>query len=279
MDALDEKMAIGMIGVEGGHMIEDDLNKLDSLYQRGARYLTLTWNNSTSWATSSYDEEPEVNLARKGLTDFGEQVVGRMNQLGMIVDISHVGEQTFWDVMEVTAKPVIASHSSVYNICKFHRNLKDDQLKAIAENEGLVMANFYPGFVDSAFWEGEVAFFERHEKESDSLMSIFNKDEWVVEFILYRKYPEEADAIRPALSKVVDHIDYIAQLVGVDHVGLGSDFDGIPINPQQLNDVTDFPLITRALLDRGYSEEDVRKVMGGNFLRVLKANEAELSSN
>lgn len=271
--ALDEKKAIAMMGVEGGHMVEDDLNKLTTLYERGVRYMTLTWNNSTSWATSSYDEQPEVNFPRKGLTDFGREVINKMNELGMLVDISHVGEQTFWDVMKVTNKPVIASHSSVYNICEWHRNLKDDQIRAVAENEGVVMVNFYPGYIDTTFWEKETAFFKRHKKESDSLMEVFNDDEWMVEYHLYHKYEEEANAMRPPLSKLVDHIVYIVKLVGVDHVGLGSDFDGITINPGQLNDVSDFPLITKELLNRDYSEVEIKKILGGNLLRVLKANE------
>ncbi len=277
-EALSEGKSVAMMGVEGGHMIEDDLDKLETLYDRGVRYLTLTWNNSNSWATSSYDEQPEKELKQKGLTDFGKQVVNRMNQLGMLVDISHVGEQTFWDVIETTSKPIIASHSSVYSICNFHRNLKDDQLKAIAENEGLVMVNFYPGFIDSVFWQHEKAFFERHKVESDSLMAVYNNDEWIVEYILYRKYHKEADEMRPPLSKLIDHIDYIARLVGVDYVGLGSDFDGITINPQQLDDASDFPKITEALLARGYTEEDVHKILGANFLRVLEANEIESAS-
>lgn len=270
--ALSEKKSIAMMGMEGGHMIEDDLNKLVTLYRRGVRYMTLTWNNSTSWATSSYDEQTEVNFSRKGLNDFGIQVVNKMNELGMLVDISHVGEQTFWDVMEVTTKPVIASHSSVYSICKWHRNLKDDQIKAIAQNEGVVMVNFYPGYIDSTFWESEAAFFERHKEESDSLMKVFEDNEWMVEYHLYHKYAEEANSMRPSLTKLIDHIDYIVKLVGIDYAGLGSDFDGITISPKQLDDVTDFPLITKEFIERGYSEGDVKKILGGNFLRVLKAN-------
>jgi membrane dipeptidase len=270
--AIDKNQSIAMIGVEGGHMIEDDLGKLDTLHQRGARYMTLTWNNSTSWATSSYDEQPEVDFPQKGLSDFGRQVVQRMNELGMLVDISHVGEQTFWDVMETTTKPVIASHSSAYTICPWHRNLKDEQLRAIGENNGLVMVNFYPGYIDTLFWDKEIAFFDRHKQESDSIMEIYG-DGYYAEYILYKKYKAEADSIRPPLSKLIDHIDYIVELIGVDHVGLGSDFDGITINPQQLDDVSDFPQITKALLERGYPEEDVKKIMGGNFLRVLRQSE------
>lgn len=271
--AIEERKAVAMMGVEGGHMIEDDLNNLVALHKKGARYLTLTWNNSTSWATSSYDEQPEANFPRKGLSDFGRQVVSRMNELGMLVDISHVGEQTFWDVMETTTKPVIASHSSVYSICQWHRNLKDDQIRAVAENEGVVMVNFYPGYIDTTFWEKETAFFERHKKESDSLMEVFNDDEWMVEYFLYHKYEDEANAMRPPLSKLIDHIDHIVKLAGIDYVGLGSDFDGITINPGQLDDASDFPQITKELVNRNYSEEDIKKILGENFIRVLKANE------
>ena len=271
--ALKTRKAIAMMGVEGGHMIEDDLYKLETLYDRGVRYMTLTWNNSNAWATSSYDEQPEVNFPRKGLTDFGRQVVIKMNELGMLVDISHVGEQTFWDVMETTTKPVIASHSSAYGLCEWHRNLKDDQIKAVAENKGVIMVNFYPGYIDSTFWRKEIAFFERHKEETDSLMEVFNDNEWIVEYFLYRQYEDEANAIRPPLSKLIDHIDYIVKLVGVDYVGLGSDFDGITINPGQLDDASDFPLISKELVSRGYSEEEIKKILGENFLRVLKANE------
>ncbi len=261
-----------MFGVEGGHMIEDDLNKLDALYKRGARYMTLTWNNSTSWATSAFDETFTKDLKHKGLTDFGKQVVKRMNELGMMVDISHVGEQTFWDVMKITTKPVIASHSSVYKICNHQRNLKDDQIKAIAKNGGVIQVNFYSAFIDSNFTKSKNLFFEKHKAEMDSL-SKTGMAEHNVESELFTKYKTETDAFRPAFSLLIDHIEYIIKLVGVDYVGLGSDFDGIESAPLELDDVTTYPLITKALLERGYSKQDITKVLGGNFLRVLKANE------
>lgn len=272
MKAVKQKKSVAMIGVEGGHMIENDLSKLDSLFERGARYMTLTWNNSTPWATSANDETTNGNLKQKGLTDFGKQVVIRMNELGMLVDVSHVGEQTFRDVMDTTTKPIIASHSSVYQLCNHKRNLKDYQIKAIAENNGVIQVNFNPPFIDKNFAKKSDTFLERHKKEGDSLMKIF-KDEWIVEYHLYRNYMDEVNEIRPPLSKLIEHIDYIVNLVGIDYVGLGSDFDGITITPKQLNDVTDFPLITKALLEKGYSRNDIDKILGGNILRVLKANE------
>jgi membrane dipeptidase len=260
-----------MFGVEGGHMIENDLDKLDSLYKRGARYMTLTWNNSTPWATSAYDETFTKNLPHKGLTDFGKQVVQRMNELGMIVDISHVGEQTFWDVICTTKKPIIASHSSVYNLCPHQRNLKDDQIKAIAKNGGVIQINFYSGYLDSTYSKKEKVFVEKHKTECDSLVKS-GKDNWDALVNLFRKYPDEEYEIRPPFSLLIDHIEYIIRLVGVDYVGLGSDFDGVNSLPRQVNDVTDYPLITRALVERGYSKKDIYKILGGNFLRVFAAN-------
>jgi len=160
----------------------------------------------------------------------------------------------------------------VYELCNHHRNLKDDQIKAIAENGGVIQVNFNPSFIDERFAKKSDAFYERHKTEGDSLLKIF-PDEWIVDYHLFHKYIDEANQMRPPLSILIDHIDYIVKLVGIDYVGIGSDFDGITITPQQLNDVTNLPLITKALLDRGYSHNEIHKVLGGNVLRVLKANE------
>ena len=263
-----------MFGVEGGHMIENDLSKLDSLYKRGARYMTLTWNNSTDWATSAFDETFKKNLVHKGLTDFGKQVVQNMNQLGMIVDISHVGEQTFFDVIETTTKPVIASHSSVYNLCNHQRNLMDNQIKAIAKNGGVIHVNFFSGFLDDNYFKRKEAFFAKHAIENDSLTILGIKEDQRITF-LYEKYKDEFELLRAPFSRVMQHIEYIIKLVGVDYVGIGSDFDGIESTPQEMDDVTTYPLITKALLEKGYSKKDVAKILGGNFLRVLKANETK----
>jgi len=270
--AVNQHKMAAMFGVEGGHMIEDDLAKIDSLYKRGARYMTLTWNNSTAWATSALDETFSKSLPHKGLNGFGRQVVQRMNALGMMVDVSHAGEQTFRDVIETTSKPIIASHSSVYALCPHQRNLKDDQIRAIAKNGGVIQINFFPGFIDSSFSRKEAAFYSRHAREVDSLTKA-GVSEWGVQDRLHHLYEEETNAIRPPLSMVIDHIDYIVRLVGADYVGLGSDFDGIPLTPMQLDDVSTYPLITKALLEKGYSKTDITKILGGNFLRVLKANE------
>lgn len=271
--AIAQKKLGCMIGVEGGHMIEDKLEYLDSLYKRGVRYMTLTWNNSTGWATSAADETKKADLLpHKGLTDLGKQIVRRMNDLGMMVDLSHVGERTFWDAIATTTKPVIVSHSCVHTLCPVPRNLKDDQIKAIGKNGGVIHLNFYSGFLDSNYNRNLAAFFARHQQEKDSLVAA-GQVAWEVEEALMKKYAAEAEALRPPLSLLLDHMDYIVRLIGVDHVGLGSDFDGISSAPRELNDVTDLPLITKGLLERGYSTADVKKILGGNFLRVFAANQ------
>lgn len=261
-----------MFGVEGGHMIEDDLHKLEALYNRGARYLTLTHNIAPSWATSAADETTKPGLQKKGLNDFGKQVVQRMNQLGMIVDLSHAGEQTFWDVMAITTKPVMASHSSVYSLVPHRRNLKDDQIKAIAKNGGVIQLNFHPGFIDSSFGNKETAFLKFHAEEYNALLKSGLGD-FYSQDSLYKKYDEDTYSMRPPLVLLIHHIEYIINLVGVDYVGLGSDFDGIILKPLELNDVTAYPLITKALVEKGYGKKDITKILGGNFLRVLQANE------
>jgi membrane dipeptidase len=268
----DHKLAC-MAGVEGGHMIEDNMDYIDSFYNRGVRYMTLTWNNSTSWSTSAADESGKVfKVTNYGLNEFGKQVVKRMNDLGMMVDISHIGEKTFWDVMNVTTKPVIASHSSVFALCPVYRNLKDDQIKAVAKNGGVIQVNFYSGFIDSTYPKKFSAFYKAHRREYDSMNNL-KLGTLIVDDYMARKYKTELAEMRPPLSMLLDHIDYIVKLVGVDYVGLGSDFDGIDSAPVGLDGVEDFPKITEGLLNRGYPKKDIEKILGGNFLRVFKAND------
>ena len=284
---LKAKKIAAMIGVEGGHMMENDLSKIDSLFQRGTRYMTLTWNNSTPWATSAMYENSMASLAnqpatssppevdsvqRPGLNEFGKNVVRKMNDLGMIVDVSHVGEQTFWDVMSVTSKPVIASHSSVHALCPVFRNLKDEQIRAIAKNDGVVCINFYSGFIDSNFSKRNRAFNLRHKEERDSIRKTVT-DDYFADVYLFQKYADEVRDLRPPLSMLMDHIDHVVRLVGVNHVGIGSDFDGVNSLPQGLEGVQDFPKITNELRKRGYSKSEIKKILGENVLRVLKANE------
>jgi len=300
--AIKEKKLATMIGVEGGHMIENDLAKLDALYKRGMRYMTITWNNSTNWATSaayetslqlppkegektSLDPRPNDSVGRGskggtldtsrkiGLTDFGISVIKRMNELGVMVDISHVGEQTFWDIIRISNKPIIASHSCVWNLCPHRRNLKDDQIKAIAKTGGVVFLNFYAGFIDSTYELKRNAFIKQHQTEINQLIQEGKQKDYAL-MMVSEKYKKEMDALRPPLSLLLNHLDYIVKLVGADHVGIGSDFDGIEAPPLELNGVEDYPLITKALLERGYSKKDIKKILGGNFIRVFKANQS-----
>ena len=271
--AVREKKLGCMMGVEGGHMIEDKLENLEALYQRGVRYMTLTWNNSTSWASSAMDETTKKDsLPHKGLTDFGKQVVRRMNELGMLVDVSHVGEQSFWDAINTTTKPVIASHSCAHQLCPVFRNLKDDQIRAIGKNGGVIHLNFFSGFVDSNFSRRLNQFNQVHKAESDSLKKLSLSNREVGQY-MRQHYAAEWLALRPPLSLLLDHLDHIVALTGVDHVGLGSDFDGVSSTPIGLDDVSTYPLITRALRQRGYSKKEIRKILGGNFIRVFKANQ------
>jgi membrane dipeptidase len=270
LSAVKHKKLAAMIGVEGGHMIEDNVDYLDSLYKRGARYLTLTWFNSTSWATSSLDESTnQIKNNKRGLNDFGRSIIKRMNELGMMIDVSHVGEATFWDVINCTSKPIIASHSSVYSLTPHHRNLKDEQIKAIAKNRGVIQINFASNFLDTNSVKRSQPFIAKHRPEIDSLLKINYTG---IGWWLQKMYPEERNAVRAPLSALLDHIDYVVKLVGVDYVGLGSDFDGIALSPNELEDVSKFPNITKGLVERRYSNQDIKKILGGNFIRVFKAN-------
>ena len=267
-----EDRIAAIIAIEGGHMIENDLSKLNYFFDRGVRYLTLTWNNSIDWASSAFDEAFNKNLGEKGLSEFGKQVVQRMNQLGMMVDISHVGEQTFWDVIKCSSKAIIASHSCVYSLCPTQRNLKDDQIKAIAKSGGVIQINFFSEFLDSSFVKKKADFLLKYKVEKDSLVKngmIY----YMADDFLFEKYKSEVQALRAPFSLLIDHIEYIINLVGINHVGLGSVYDGMNSPPLSLDDVSTYPLITKALVEKNYSENDIKKILGGNFLRVLRENE------
>jgi len=261
----DGRIAV-FVGVEGGHAIESSLDRLRDLYARGARYLTLTWNNGVEWAGSSLGERDTYT---GGLTAFGRDVVREMNRLGMLVDVSHVSDAAFFDVIDCSAAPVIASHSSARAISDSPRNLTDEQLRAIARNGGVVNVNFYSRFLDSDY--------RRRIEEVDATVSAAaghasargDGSAETVERIAAMR--EELVAAIPAtsFSVLLDHFDHVVHVAGVDHVGLGSDFDGITALPEGIEDVTGLPRITQGLLDRGHSESDVRKILGGNMLRVM----------
>lgn len=267
--AVEEKKLGCMIGVEGGHMIEDRLDYIDSLYNRGVRYLTLTWNNSTSWASSAKEESGKIGAP--GLNDFGKQVVRKMNDLGMMVDLSHTGEKTFYDALAVATKPVLLSHSSAYALCPVYRNLKDDQIKAVAKNGGVIQVNFYSGFLDNNYNKQRQQIIAQRRLDKDSLKQLNWSDTTISNWIA-KKNAKDFESIRPPFSIILDHIDYMVKLAGIDHVGIGADMDGIESLPKGIDGVQDYPKITKGLLDRGYSEEDILKILGGNFMRVFEKN-------
>jgi membrane dipeptidase len=258
--------------VEGGHMIEGDRDKLRMLYDRGMRYMTLTWNNSTGWATSAMDETQHADsLPHKGLTEFGKGIVQRMNELGIIVDLSHVGEQTFYDAIAITTKPVLLSHSSVWSICPVFRNVKDDQIKAVAKNGGVICINFYSGFLDSNFAKKQEELTGANGRRiRDSIGKDIDASK--LNQVIRKYFSDQLKPYQPTIATLVNHIDYIVKLVGDDYVGIGSDYDGVSSLPVGMEDVTKYPLITEELLKRGYSKKSIKKILGGNVMRVMKAN-------
>jgi len=256
-----------LMGVEGGHAIENSLENLDSLYALGVRYMTLTWNNGNDWAGASMDPR-----RRGGLTAFGKRVVRRMNDLGMLVDVSHVSDSTFWDVIAVATKPVIASHSACRALAHHPRNLTDDQLRAIARTGGVVGINFFPAFLDDDFRSRYAVQGRRLRQQLDSIRARWRDRPGLAEFEVDKFRAAHLGGLAvPGIERLVDHIDHAVRVMGVDHVALGSDFDGIAVLPAPMNDVTSLPLLTRALAARGYGDSDVRKILGENFLRVLSS--------
>jgi membrane dipeptidase len=261
------KIAI-LMGVEGGHIIEGDARVLDVFYNLGVRYMTLTHTRYNEIGDSSGDKQPHWN----GLSDFGRQVVARMNRLGMMVDISHVSDATFYAAVASSQAPVIASHSSCRALCNAPRDMTDDMLRAVAKNGGVVDINFYPAFLDQAFLDAhnQVAPQEQAEMEAarKARAAEGKRLGWQDEVAIGRKY--EAGLPLPSYTRIADHIDHAVEVAGVDHVGLGSDFDGIEITPRGMEDVGMLPSLVRELARRGYSEEDLEKLLGGNVLRVMR---------
>jgi membrane dipeptidase len=252
-----------LMGIEGGHAIENSLMALRDFYRLGVRYMTLTHNNTNDWADSSRDE-----ARHNGLTDFGKDVVREMNRLGMLVDVSHVSDKTMSDVLDISTAPIIASHSSARAISNHPRNIPDELLRRIAKNGGVVMVNFYPAFIDQNYLDADRARDVRLKPQLDELAQRLKDDP--KRLAEERKKLFDANPLPPTpLSVLIDHIDHIAKVAGVDHVGIGSDFDGVPSLPVGMEDISKLPNITYELLRRGYKEKDIRKILGENFLRVF----------
>jgi membrane dipeptidase len=248
-----------MIGVEGGHSIENSLPALRTLYRLGVRYMTLTHSENVDWADSATDKPKN-----KGLSKFGEQVVLEMNRVGMLVDISHVSADTMRHVLRVTRAPIIASHSSAFALADHARNVPDDVLKLVKANNGVIMVNFYPGFITP---EGARALRVMMPKYRELRAKYTEKRDFEA---AWQAFTKETPFPRGSVHHVVDHIEHIIKVAGIDHVGLGSDYDGINQTPKQLEDVSCYPFLTQEMLNRGYQKEDIHKVLGLNALRVLR---------
>ena len=259
-----EKKIAALMGIEGGHAIENSLPALREFYRLGVRYITLTWNNTNDWADAARGEKKH-----NGLSEFGKEVVREMNRLGMLVDVSHVSDQTMSDALDVSKAPIFASHSSARALSNVPRNIPDDLLRRIAKNGGVIQVNFYSVFVDAATVSPQSAERDtRLKAQQDALNERYKDDP--------ERLSEESDKLEAEnplpplpISKLIDHIDHIVKVAGIDHVGIGADFDGANDMPEGARDVSMLPNITYELLKRGYSETDIRKILGENFLRVF----------
>jgi len=271
-----QKKLAALMGIEGGHSIENDIHVLRDFYRLGIRYMTLSWSNTNEWADSSGDVNNPKIEHHNGLTDGGKQIVLEMNRLGMLVDISHVADKTFYDTIAITKAPVIASHSSARALTNHPRNMTDDMLRAVTKNGGVVQVNFYNAFIDENYRKAA----EAQAKDRDAAVKA-NADQFkaagkTVTYLDNDRIEREwaAKIPRPPLKSLIDHIDHIAKVAGVDHVGLGSDFDGVSgATPQGMDSAADLPNITQALVDRGYSADDIKKILGGNLMRVFRETE------
>ncbi len=269
MSVLAKNKMCGLIGVEGGTAIQSDIDNVNKLYDIGVRYIGLTWNNSNVIASSAKDETEKGK--KGGLSEFGKKVIQRMNELGMMIDVAHLGENSFWDVANLSTQPIFSSHSNAYAINPHFRNLTDEQIKAIAKSGGVVQINFYDEFLDKNARQNRTKnAYQLYKKELDELNDKYGDD--------LEKYNTERDNFLKekhisggtTIDKVIEHIDYIKNLVGADYVGLGSDFDGGISPPAELYDASCYPMITEKLVEKGYTDEEIKKILGLNILRVFK---------
>ena len=270
-----------LMGIEGGHSIEDSLGLLRDYYRLGVRYMTLTWSNTNDWADSSGDIDDPAIHHHDGLTPFGKQVVAEMNRLGMMVDISHVSDKTFWDVIATSRTPIIASHSSARALTNAPRNMTDEMLLAMKKNNGVVMVNFFPAFIDEQWRQAWNAQKPERQKAQDAVEAEYKAKGLPLPYTASDKIDREfaAKIGRAPFNSLIDHFDHVIKIAGIDHVGIGTDFDGIPVPPEGIDSAADFPKITAALMTRGYSAQDMHKLLGGNILRVFREVQAAADHN
>jgi len=262
-----------LLGVEGGHAIENSLDLLRRYYALGVRYMTLTWANSNDWADSSGDLDDPAVPHHNGLTPFGYEVIAEMNRLGMMVDVSHVSDKTLADVLAAARAPVLASHSAARALTNSPRNLTDDQLRAIAAGGGAIMVNFYSAFIDENYRQAVLAIKAERSTAQAALAAAYAGKAESIPFAASNQIDRDfASRIpRPQLSSLIAHFDHIIQIAGINHVGIGTDFDGISSLPEGIDSAADLPKITAALMARGHSAEDLHKILGGNLMRVFAA--------
>ncbi|MCG8587808.1 MAG: dipeptidase [Proteobacteria bacterium] len=270
-DAVRAGKFVSLMGIEGGHIIEESLPALRNFHRLGVRYMTLTHSFHTTWADSSGTTETPEPL-HGGLTDFGREVVLEMNRIGMLVDVSHVSDQTFFDAVEASRAPVIASHSSARAVAEHTRNMTDDMLRALAENGGVVMINFYPVYIDEKARDEARIYFKEHGEKVRALYARTDDGPQARRARL-REHFAKHPVPQTSLDVLLDHFDHAIDVAGADYVGIGADWDGVPSMPVGMEDVSRLPSLTAGLLARGHSAETVRKVLGENVLRVLEAAE------
>lgn len=260
-----------LMGIEGGHAIESSLALLRTYHALGARYMTLTWANSNEWADSSGDFDDVTIPHHNGLTPFGHEIIAEMNRLGMMIDVSHASDKTFADVIAATRAPVIASHSAARALTNSPRNLTDDQLCALAANGGVCMVNFYAAFIDENYRQAAQTIRTERTAEHNALAAEYAARNEPIPFHLSNQIDRDfaARLTRPPLESLIDHFDHIIRVAGIDHVGIGSDFDGISALPEGIDSAADLPKITAALIARGHSSTDLHKILGGNLMRVF----------
>ncbi len=260
------KRIAAILAIEGGHAIQDSLDTLRKFHQLGVRYMTLTWMNTNNWADAAGGERRWA-----GLNDLGVRIVSEMNHLGMIVDLSHASDETFWDVLSITTDPVIFSHSCCRALCNHFRNVSDEMLRGLARNGGVIGINFYPGYLSGEFAKAtEAAKDQLHTKEEE-IETKYKTQPKKLEAEKQKLWQRHRNRSQPVpLDVLINHIDHAVKIAGIDHVGLGSDFDGFRVTLVGMEDCSKLPNITKALLARGYSELDVRKILGENMLRVFR---------
>jgi len=265
-----------LMGIEGGHAIENSLALLRIYYALGVRYMTLTWANSNDWADSSGDLDDAAIPHHNGLTAFGHEVIAEMNRLGMMIDVSHASDKTFADVLAATRAPILASHSAARALTNSPRNLTDDQLRTLAASGGVCMINFYAAFIDENYRHAVLTIKAERSAAHETLTTEYATKDEPVPFHLSNQIDRDfaARLTRPPLASLIDHFDHIIRVAGIDHVGIGTDFDGISALPEGIDSAADLPKITAALLARGYSSDDLHKVLGGNLMRVFAAVQA-----